>query len=371
VNLLANGGFEQGLLGWTLLLNNSNAASATAVADTAISAEGASSAHLTVPAVLDSNWYMDLEQDNLSFTAGTTYRLQFWARADTTRTLSVGSQGGPPNFPSYGLSAQFTIGANWGLYTASFLAPVTATDARLEFLAGDPAGSVWIDGVQLAQASTQVYRRDFTLGVALVNGTSKQQTISLESGLQRFSGSQAPKYQYIIDDLDAAATFTGSWNKVTYDSGVLWDDGPPTSGAEANGPYYHAWNATVHQLDLPGGTAQWNLGIPEDGQYTIQVWLPAAPNANTWTRNAVYEVVSGGTVIASASLDQTTASLGDGWHTIATAGLSAAGSPFLRVRNGGSGSLVADAVYVTSAARYNDGAAASQISLAPFDGILL
>ena len=371
VNLLSNGGFEQGLRGWTLLVNNSNAARATAGTDTAISAEGASSVRLAISAVDGANSHIDLEQGNLSFSAGTTYRLQFWARADTTRALTVSSQGGPPGFPSYGLPTEFTIGSNWGLYTASFLAPATATDGRIEFLAGDQAGNVWIDGVQLSQVSTQVYRRDFTLGVALVNGTSAPQTISLESGLQRFSGGQAPKYQYIVDDLDTGAAFSGSWNTLTYDSGVIWDDGPPTSAGEANGPYYHAWNAKVHQLDLPGGTAQWNLGIPEDGQYTIQVWLPAAPNADTWTRNAVYEVVSGGTVIAATSIDQTTASLGDGWHMVATVGLSAAASPFLRVRNGGPGSLIADAVYVTSAARYNDGSTASQVVLAPFDGILL
>ncbi|MGC1299328.1 MAG: hypothetical protein WA869_30250, partial [Alloacidobacterium sp.] len=68
---------------------------------------------------------------------------------------------------------------------------------------------------------------------------------------------------------------------------------------------------------------------------------------------------------------QTTASAGDAWHSIATLNLTAAGAPFLRVHNGGSGPLIADAVYVTSAARYNDGSTASQVVLAPFDGILL
>jgi uncharacterized protein (TIGR03437 family) len=371
VNLLDNGGFEQGLSSWTLIVNNAAGAAATASSDTVISAEGAASAHIAVSSVDSVNWHIDFEQDNLSFAAGAPYRLQFWARADTTRTITVNSQGGAPNFPSYGLSAQFTIGPNWSLYTASFLAPISATDGRLEFWVGDSIGNVWIDGVQLAAATAEVYRRDFTLGVVLVNGTSAQQTIPLESGLQRFSGSQAPKYQYVIDDADPAAIFTGSWNTVTYDSGVLWDDGPPTSSSEASGPFYHAWRTGVHQLDIPTGSAQWNLGVPEDGQYAILVWLPAAPNAATWTQNAIYEVVSGSNVIATASVDQSSASAGDGWHMIATVSLSASGSPFLRVHNGGSGSLLADAVYVTSAARYNDGSSASAVTLAPFDGILL
>jgi uncharacterized protein (TIGR03437 family) len=143
---------------------------------------------------------------------------------------------------------------------------------------------------------------------------------------------------------------------------------PPKGGPW---PYYHAWQGTVHQLDAASGTAQWSLNIPDDGQYTIQVWLPAAPNAATWAQNAIYEVVSGGQVIASVTLDQTKAAAVDGLHLVATVNVTAAGTPFLRVHNGGSGSLIADAAYVTSAAMYNDGSAASQVTLAPMDGILL
>jgi hypothetical protein len=46
-------------------------------------------------------------------------------------------------------------------------------------------------------------------------------------------------------------------------------------------------------------------------------------------------------------------------------------APFIRVHNGGSGPLIADAVYVVSAALYNDGSPAPQVTLKPFDGILL
>ncbi|MGD0047522.1 MAG: LamG-like jellyroll fold domain-containing protein [Bryobacteraceae bacterium] len=370
-NLLVNGGFENGLTNWSFNLTNDGQVQATVALDSTIAAEGNNSAHIDVVSAGTAVWHVDLEQDGVSLVAGTSYQLQFWARADQPRTITVNSQGGAPNWPNYGLNAQIAIDTSWGLYSASFIAPTTATDGRIQFWVGDVAGNVWIDGVQLLQALPVVYRRDFTLGVALLNATTSQQTISLGSGLQRFTGSQAPKYQYIVDDADTGFTSTGSWNAVTYDSGVIWDDGSPTSSAEALGPYYHAWQLTAHQLDATSGTAQWSLNIPEDGQYTIQVWLPAAPNAGSWTKNAVYEIVSGGNVVASTTIDQTTASAGDGWHMIATLNLTAAGAPFLRVHNGGSGSLIADAVYVTSAALYNDGSPASQVTLAPMDGILL
>ena len=99
--------------------------------------------------------------------------------------------------------------------------------------------------------------------------------------------------------------------------------------------------------------------------------MPAAPGSSGWTNKAVYNVISGGSVVGSVTLDQTIAAAGDAWHALGTVNLTAAGAPVLQLKNGGSGSLVADAVYVTSTARYNDGSAASSVTLAPFDGILL
>ncbi len=105
--------------------------------------------------------------------------------------------------------------------------------------------------------------------------------------------------------------------------------------------------------------------------YTIQVWLPAAPAASTWTKKAIYSVVSGGQVIATATLDQSQAAAGDQWFTIATDQDLALGS-YLQVQNGGSGPLIADAVYMmASRTPYNDGSAAPSVQLGPFDSILL
>ncbi len=361
-NILANDGFESGLAGWRLIVNNDGQARGTAFADSTMAADGASSAHISIASPGGANWHIDLEQAGLPLTGGVTYQVQFWARADAPRTITVFTQGGAPDYPGYGLSAQIAIGTSWSLYSASFNATTTAADGRLEFWVGDVAGDVWIDDVTLSQAPPAIYRRDFTNGAVLLNGSATGQTVAAGSGLQRFPGTQAPKYQYIVDDSDAGFSATGGWNTVMYDTG-LWKE---------NGPYYHAWQTKAHQLDAAGGSAQWNLSIPEDGQYTLQAWLPAAPAAGNWTKNATYEVIANGSVIFSTTLDQTIAAAGDGWHTIATGlDLSAASAPVVRVRNGGPGSLIADAVYVTSAALYNDGSPAPQVTLAPYDGILL
>lgn len=236
--------------------------------------------------------------------------------------------------------------------------PVTWWYDEYDFNLGYPIGPATPIG-----ADSPVYRRDFTNGVVLLNGTASPQTVTLESGLKRFTGTQAPLDQYMIDDADSGFSASGSWRTVIYDTGTQYGSG--------TGRFYHCWRASCHQSDAGAGQAQWKLNIPTDGQYAIQVWLPAAPGAATWTKNAIYEVVAGGKVLASATIDQTTAAAGDALHLVATMSLRPADEPFLRVRSVGSGALIADAVYVTSAARYNDGSPVQQVKLGAFDSIFL
>jgi hypothetical protein len=376
VNLLTNGDFESGLSDWELNVFDDGKAKATVAADPADPAPGSKySALISIAHPGTVNWHIDLEQDKLPLSAGVEYQVQFWARASSPRVITVFSQGGEPNYPNYGLDAQIAIGTSWSLYLASFLAAATANDGRLEFWVGDVAGNVWLDRVQFSKAPPAVYRRDFTNGVVLLNGTPTPQTVTLGSGFKRYSGTQAPLYQYIVDDSDSAFTSTGSWKTVVYDTGAYSGAGSsadlPPEPQNQNGPFYHCWKGSCHKLNTGGGEAQWNLNLPADGRYTIQIWLPAAPGAATWTKKAIYELVAGGKVVATATIDQTSAAAGDAWQMVATANLRSGDSPFLRVRNGGSGALIADAVYVTSAALYNDGAAAPQVTLGGFDAILL
>jgi uncharacterized protein (TIGR03437 family) len=361
---LSNGGFENSLSGWALLVSGDGAARATVELDTTVAAHGNSSAviHVTKPGTMPS--HVNLEQDNISLKSGTNYKVQFWARSDTPRTITVFSQGGAPNYPGYGLSVPIALTSTWQFFTASFVAPTTANDGRLEFWVGDQAGSVWLDDVTLFSFEANLYRRDYSNGIVLLNGTSDRKTIPVESGFVRFSGSQVPLWQYIVDD--AGADFIGdtSWQLMKYDTGVY-------GAGNYMPPFYHAWNGTAHLQSTSGTAARWNLNIPADGMYTLQVWLPAAPGASGWTKSAIYEVVSNGATVATYTLDQTTAAAGDGWHTIATVSLTVAGAPFLRVHNGGSAPLLADGVYVTSAALFNDGSVVSQVNLGPYDGILL
>jgi len=366
-NLVSNGGFEQGANGWYLYVADDGHAAATSAIDSNISAEGGNAFRIDITGPDSDEWNINVSQGNVPLTAGATYQLQFWARASKPVSIVADMQGGPPDYPNYGLYTWVNLTSTWQLYNLTFQAPTTANDGAVQFNVGPAAASIWIDGVQLTAAPPDIYRRDFTRGAVLLNGTGSPQTIAPGPGFRRFSGTQAPRYQYIVDDSSDAFSSTGAWHSATYNSG-----GGTASGETVNGPFYHAWGMTCHELDAGPGSATWNLGITEDGTYSLQVWLPAAPAASKWTKKAVYEVLGGGKVTFSMTLDQSSASAGDQWHTIATGlSLTAASAPVLRVSNGGSGAMIADAVYIYSAARYNDGTAADSVTLPPMDGILL
>ena len=74
-------------------------------------------------------------------------------------------------------------------------------------------------------------------------------------------------------------------------------------------------------------------------------------------------------MVATTALDQSKD--GDQWHSIATVPLAVADKPFVRVHSEGDGPVVADALHVRSAARYNDGSPAATVTLEPMDGIVL
>ena len=162
-----------------------------------------------------------------------------------------------------------------------------------------------------------------------------------------------------MDDADIAFQATSDWVPTQYDSG-LW---------KASGPYFHNWGSGCHQCNGQCGQAAWDLGLREDDSYTILAWWPAAPAASGWSKSVVFELVSGATVIATATVDQSTG--GDQWHTLFTAPLKVATGARVRIRNQGTGAAIADALWVRSAARYNDGSVAQTVMLEPYDGIIL
>jgi hypothetical protein len=356
-NAIVNGGFETGIVSpWNLAVSAGSAA--TLARDTSAPALGAACARITITAASGIDWHVQFQQLNRALVRGKTYDLSFRARSSAPRAISLSAQKNSPDWRNYGLSGLVTLTTNWAEYTRSFDANETVTDARVQFFLGSTNGTVWFDDVQLTLRPPEVYRRDFTDGIVLLNGTRQPRDVTLEPGFHRFSGTQAAMHEFILDDADPAFTTTGAWTATNYDSGEWM----------ATGPFYHSWAGTIHERSGTGGEARWQLTIDEADTYTLSAWWPAWPGASNWTRAATFDVLTNGIIAATSTLDQSAG--GDQWHTIATLPLLAGTNIDVRL-SAASGVCLADALHVRSQVRLNNGQPARTVRLAPLDGLLL
>jgi hypothetical protein len=358
---IVNGGFEDALAsGWTSWANASVGAAATFTRDASVAGSGSASCKIEVTkAGQGTSWHVALMQRGLATVKGTSYDLSFKARADAPHPVAVILQKGSSDWHGYGLSRSFDATADWQTFTVTFEATDTASDGRLSFNLGTKTGKVWIDDAKLVQHPPDVFRRDFAHGVVILNGTRDRQTISVAGeGLARLDGSQAPRYQYVVDDAEAGFT-AGGWDEASWDSGQ-W---------VAVGPWYHDWGGGCHQSSTVGDSAAWDLGVRADDTYTLDAWWPAAPDASGWSSQVKYEVVVNGAAVATATVDQTQG--GDQWHRIASVELTRNAGAQVRVTTLQAKPAIADAILVQSAARYNDGSDASSVELDAMDAIVL
>ncbi|MBN1766449.1 MAG: carbohydrate binding domain-containing protein [Sedimentisphaerales bacterium] len=359
-DVVDNGSFEEPFGStWSMWAKTSTGCAASLTRDTTTAADGQASARIDITQTSGENWEIELHQYDRSLNEGVLYDLIFWAKSDISRSITVATQKGSPDWDNFGLHQDVDINEQWQEYTVSFTANATTTESRLQFRVGQTTGTVWVDNVRLYPASTRILQRKFTKGLVYLNSSREEQTLPVPPGYRRLNGSQAPLYQYILDNESEAFSCDAAWQPTTYDSGE-W---------KATGPYYHDWGPSCHETTQPGSQAQWTLSIPEEDIYTIEAWFPDAPDAAGWTPNALFEVVAGETVVASAILNQT--QNGDRWHQIAQVSLAPQDGAYVRLSHLDSTICIADALHVYSQSRYNNGQIVSSVTLQGMDGIIL
>ena len=343
-NMIDNPSFEQYIGStWSFWANSDTGCIASLSRDRNTAAHGSASSRI-----------------DITLAEGVEYEFTFWAKAEAPRPIRICTQKQSPDWDNFGLYKIIDIGTDWRQYSATFIAHANTNESRLQFQVGDTTDTIWIDDVSLRPVVPSILHRRFTNGLVLLNATRDYHTIHLGSGYRRLTGAQAPRHEYIIDDTDEAFSASSYFTEVTYDSGE-W---------QASAPFYHDWGPACHTSSTRNATARWNLNIPQPDTYTIKAWYPAGPDANRRSRSVRYEVVTDqSSVVASRNLNQTTA--GDQWHLIAEVALTPDDAPFVRLTCTEPRPTIADALYVTSAGRYNDGSPASTVTLQPMDGIVL
>jgi hypothetical protein len=160
-NRIENGSFEDPITDpWNFWANPDTGCQASVWRDTADAAVGTASARIVVTATSGTSWHVDFAQFDRTLEQGVSYDLTFWAKSDQSRSITLSSQKGSPDWRNYGLWQHAQIGTEWQAYTATFEATETVTDARIQFMVGEITGTVWLDDVRLTLHPPDVYQRE-------------------------------------------------------------------------------------------------------------------------------------------------------------------------------------------------------------------
>ncbi len=190
--MLTGGDFESqaDLDNWNLWTDTGYAA--TIALDSTTAQSGASSAKIDVTQAHGTDWQVSLTLSPVAVISGTDYTLSFWAKADRDRNISAWAQQSSDPWDGYLNFDTVALTTEW----QHFELPVTATgsDANAEFSFGfgESLGTVWLDGVHLQSGNRDIWRRDFSGGISLVNATATTQTVSLNGTFRKINGTQDP-----------------------------------------------------------------------------------------------------------------------------------------------------------------------------------
>lgn len=351
-----DGGFERGLpSSWVLFADTAGGARARAVRDAASPGRG----HASLRVEVARGGRVELNRTGLALRRGVDYRVSLLVRSDAPRTIRVASSKGSPPWTAYGTATSVRASRRFTRVTFAFRALATATDARLQLLLDGPPGTISVDDVTLRRDLPQVFRRDYAGGTAIVNGTPSPQRVVVGAGYRRLRGAQAPRVQRILDDAGAGFAVDGPARDVRIDS----NRDPQTESA--SGPYYHAFGGRAHLLDA-GAVARYAVRVDRRDAYGLSAWWPAGPQA-PGLGDATYRVLVNGRAALTRTLAQRRA--GDRFHALGRFRAGPRDRVVVEVRC--AGTCVADALYLWSRGRYNDGSPARTVTLAPFDGIVL
>jgi hypothetical protein len=191
-DLLGNGRFasQTDLDAWDLWADTGYAASVSLDSGTAV--EGAASARIEISQSQGTDWQLSFARSPVVINTGEDYTLTFWAKADHERPIGAWVQQNSAPWTTWLDFGAVTLTTEWQQFELGV--PAAGSDAQADFIFGLGAatGTVWLDDVRLQAGSREVWRRDYSGGVALVNATGQPQTVSLDGEFRKIAGTQDP-----------------------------------------------------------------------------------------------------------------------------------------------------------------------------------
>eukprot|EP00038_Savillea_parva_P024823 m.45135 g.45135 ORF g.45135 m.45135 type:complete len:908 (-) comp6618_c0_seq1:148-2871(-) len=330
--------------------------------------------------------FVDYSHRSLTITAGVQYQLTYWAKSSiTTKPIGLNSRLDHDPWTSTGLDdSTQQLTTDWARYTVNFTGSLSTNESQVSWFLGVQAGVTFhIAGMVLTSLpplAPYVMRRDFDCGSVIWNADVHPHNVPVDAtALQHIPGTQAPLHQYIVDD-HATTSFTavkGNWTEHQFAHGYSFSE--PSQESDFP-PYWHHFEKGAHTASQ-GAVGQFTLDIPEAGNYNLSIWWPAATSLQSnWSSQMDVATVCPTTSTTSSSVTTTMAAptsvdLRSGGDAFALVAHMVALSPGcnLTLTCVGIGTCVADAVLVSSEARYNNGAdiEGETVSVGAMDGMVL
>ncbi|NLD99502.1 MAG: hypothetical protein GX640_06470 [Fibrobacter sp.] len=152
-NLLTNGSFENST-GWSLYVNPEKNADAELSFPTTGAQDGNRFARVTVTAISDLNWHIQLQDPAWTCKKGVEYHLSFYAKADANRAIQVAVSGDSTSPYTYRSGTELSVGTEWKKFDIYYKSDVEGSNATsFNFYCGYAIGVYDFDNVIIEENS--------------------------------------------------------------------------------------------------------------------------------------------------------------------------------------------------------------------------
>jgi len=137
-NIIQNGSFDysdnyNGFSFWGL--QNQGGAASTVTRDNTVHEDGTYSAKVNVTAVNGTNWHVQLYQPGIVLRSGKKYTISFWAKADSSKDISVSLIKGYSPWTEY-VNSSHSLTTSWQNFTFTYTTASDEANANLYFNLG-------------------------------------------------------------------------------------------------------------------------------------------------------------------------------------------------------------------------------------------
>jgi len=149
---ISNGNFAKGDLGWKFEVNG------TALGTAVVAKEGphgAPALKVTVQAISDHAWHLQVLQKGIKFTKGTSYVMSFWGKADSNVQIKLNFQQNHEPWEHHGAQQEIHLTPKWQKFEYKFSGPYDDPDMKVQFtdLATKPGQTYWFSKCSLREGT--------------------------------------------------------------------------------------------------------------------------------------------------------------------------------------------------------------------------